>query len=284
MVQIEEYGEFDTAWCPGCGNFGILKAMKTALVSRGLAPHQVCMVSGIGQAAKAPHYLRCNAFNGLHGRALPPAQAIKLANPRLTVIAESGDGCSYGEGGNHFLAALRRNVDITLVAHDNQIYGLTKGQASPTTLQGMKTKAQPFGAPSQPFNPVAVAVTMKAGFVARGFAGEIDHLADLIAQAVRYPGFSLVDVLQPCVSFNKLNTYAWYKERVKKLDAAHDPTDFGAALQVAKHSGETLPIGVIWKNTERKAFHELLPTLTGEPLAGRAPDHAALAEVMKSYV
>jgi len=284
MVSIEDYGEFETAWCPGCGNFSILKAMKKALVSLELAPHQVCMVSGIGQAAKSPHYLRCNAFNGLHGRALPPAQAVKLANPGLTVIAESGDGCSYGEGGNHFLAALRRNVDITLVAHDNQIYGLTKGQASPTTLQGMKTKAQPFGAPSMPFNPVAVAVTMKAGFVARGFAGEIDHLAGLIAEAVRYPGFALVDVFQPCVSFNKLNTYAWYKERVKKLDGSHDATNFDAALAVAMKTGDELPIGVIWKNTERRPFAEFLPTLTGKPLAGRPTNLDAFTEVMASYV
>ena len=148
----------------------------------------------------------------------------------------------------------------------------------------MKTKAQPFGAPSMPFNPVAVAVTMKAGFVARGFAGEIDHLAGLIAEAVRYPGFALVDVFQPCVSFNKLNTYAWYKERVKKLDESHDPTDFDAALAVAMKAGDELPIGVIWKNTERRPFAEFLPTLTGTPLAGRPTNLDALTEVMASYV
>jgi 2-oxoglutarate ferredoxin oxidoreductase subunit beta len=284
MVSIEEYGEFETAWCPGCGNFSILNSMKKALTGLGLSPHQVCLVSGIGQAAKAPHYLRCNVFNGLHGRALPPAQAIKLANPGLTVVAESGDGCNYGEGGNHFLAAIRRNVDITLVAHDNQIYGLTKGQASPTTMQGMKTKAQPFGAPSAAFNPVAVAVTMGASFVARGFAGEMDHLVDLIQQAVRHKGFSLVDVFQPCVSFNKVNTYAWYKERVKKLDAAHDPTDAQAALRAAMTFGEEIPIGVIWKNTERRPFEEMLPTSGGRSLASAKPDHGALRRVMESYV
>lgn len=179
MSQIEKYGEFETAWCPGCGNFSILKALKKALAGLELDPHRICLVSGIGQAAKSPHYLRCNAFNGLHGRSLPAAQAIKLANPELEVIAQSGDGCHYGEGGNHFLAALRRNVDMTMLAHDNQIYGLTKGQASPTTAQGHKTKAQPNGAPSMPFNPVAMAVTMQANFVARGFAGDVEHLAGL---------------------------------------------------------------------------------------------------------
>ncbi|EPR37584.1 pyruvate ferredoxin/flavodoxin oxidoreductase, beta subunit [Desulfovibrio sp. X2] len=283
MVTTDDYGEFETAWCPGCGNFSILKAMKKALAGLGLAPHQVCLVSGIGQAAKAPHYLRCNAFNGLHGRALPPAQAIKMANPKLTVIAESGDGCSYGEGGNHFLAAVRRNMDITLVAHDNQIYGLTKGQASPTSLLGMKTKAQPFGAPSMPFNPVGVAVAMRAGFVARGFAGEIDHLAGLIEAAVRHPGFSLVDVFQPCVSFNKLNTYAWYKERVRKLDEEHDPTDWQAAMNKAFEMGETIPIGVLWRNDEIEPFASRLPTMRGEPLATRVPDLQTLDKVMHSY-
>lgn len=281
MVTVEQYGEFETAWCPGCGNFAILKAMKQALVRLGLEPWQVAMVSGIGQAAKAPHYLRANVFNGLHGRALPPAQAVKLANPGLTVIAESGDGCSYGEGGNHFLAAIRRNVDITLVAHDNQIYGLTKGQASPTTAQGQVTKAQPLGAPSMPFNPVAVAVAMQAGFVARGFAGQVDHLADLIAQAVRHPGFSLVDVLQPCVSFNKVNTFQWYSQRVYQLGADHDPTDWSQAMSKAQETVDRIPIGVIWKSS-RPEFGSHLP-LEGQPLAGRRPDMAALERVMESY-
>ncbi|MFW5837214.1 MAG: thiamine pyrophosphate-dependent enzyme, partial [Desulfovibrionaceae bacterium] len=217
MVSVDDYGKFETAWCPGCGNFSINKAVKQALAGLGLAPSQVLLVSGIGQAAKNPHYLKCNVFNGLHGRSLPPAQGAKLANPGLTVIAESGDGCQYGEGGNHFLSALRRNVNITCLAHDNQIYGLTKGQASPTTFQGQKTKAQPYGAPSAAFNPMAVAVAMGCGFVARGFSGEIDHLADLLQQAIRHDGFALVDVFQPCVSFNKVNTFKWYQERCYKL-------------------------------------------------------------------
>ena len=174
MVSVEDFGQFDTAWCPGCGNHAILKAVKKALAGLGLAPHQVLVVTGIGQAAKAPLYMNCNMFTGLHGRSLPAATGARLANPELTVIVESGDGCSYGEGGNHFLAALRRNVNLTVLAHDNQIYGLTKGQASPTTLQGTKTKAQPFGQPSMAFNPVVMAVALQAGFVARGFSGDIE--------------------------------------------------------------------------------------------------------------
>ncbi|WP_029898568.1 thiamine pyrophosphate-dependent enzyme [Desulfohalovibrio reitneri] len=283
MVSVEDYGEFETAWCPGCGNFALRKAVKQALAGLDLAPHQVCFVSGIGQAAKAPHYIRCNAFNGLHGRSLPPAQGAKLANPEMVVISESGDGCQYGEGGNHFLAAMRRNVDITMLTHDNQIYGLTKGQASPTTMQGHKTKAQPFGAPSTAFNAVAAAVSMGASFVARGFVGEQDHLADLIQQAINHKGFALVDIFQPCVSFNKVNTFAWYKEHTYKLED-HDPTDWNQAMQKAMEFGEQkIPIGVLYKNTERTPFSDHLPTTGGEPLARRKADKEALRKVMLSY-
>ena len=280
MVSVEDYGTFETAWCLGCGNFPLLKSVKAALAGLDLEPHQVLFVSGIGQAAKAPQYLNCNMFNGLHGRGLPPAQGAKLANPELTVIAESGDGCNYGEGGNHFLAAIRRNVDITLLAHDNQIYGLTKGQASPTTFQGMKTKAQPGGQPSAAFNPMAVAVAMRAGFVARGFVGEGEHLSELIQQAIQHPGFALVDIFQPCVSFNKVNTFGWYKERCRKIED-HDPTDWEAAMRLAVEFGDSIPIGVIYRD-ERAAYGS--ETDRGDqPLARRRVDTDKLAEAMASF-
>ena len=230
MTTVADYGTYETAWCPGCGNHAILGAMKEALAASDLAPHQVLFVSGIGQAAKAPHYLNANLFNGLHGRALPAATGAKLANPALKVIVESGDGCTYGEGGNHFLAAVRRNIGLTVIVHDNQVYGLTKGQASPTSDEGFVTKAQPEGVHAEPFNPVETAVALKANFVARGFSGMPEHLAGLIRQALAAPGFALIDVLQPCVSFNKVNTFAWYRQRVRELPAGYDPTDWAAAL------------------------------------------------------
>lgn len=272
------YGEFETAWCPGCGNFSIRKAVVAALTELGLPPHKVVFASGIGQAAKAPHYIRVNVLNGLHGRSLPAATGIKLANPELTVLAESGDGCSYGEGGNHFLAAIRRNIDITAIVHDNQIYGLTKGQASPTTPKGQRTKTQPHGAPSEAFNPVAVAVAMGAGFVARGFSGDIDHLAGLIVAAVRHPGFSLIDVFQPCVSFNKVNTHAWYKEHCYRLGDDHDPADRQAALARALESDARIPIGILWKS-DRPAF----APMPSAPLALREPDRGVLADILAGY-
>ncbi|MGQ9813507.1 MAG: thiamine pyrophosphate-dependent enzyme, partial [Dissulfurimicrobium sp.] len=247
MAEIKDFGEYETAWCPGCGNFGILDALKKALAACGLSPHEVLIVSGIGQAAKTPHYLNVNVFNGLHGRAIPVATGAKLANPGLTVIAESGDGCMYGEGGNHFLSAIRRNINITVIVHNNQVYGLTKGQASPTSDEGFVTKAQPGGTYSSQFNPLTVAVALGAGFVARGYAGMKEHLAGLIARAIMHRGFSLVDILQPCVSFNKVNTYAWYKERCYELPAGYDSSDRALAFKTALLFGDRIPLGVIYE-------------------------------------
>jgi len=279
MVSVKDYGQYETAWCPGCGNFGILLAVKRALAARGLKPHQVLFVSGIGQAAKAPHYLNANLFDGLHGRSLPVATGAKLANPALTVIAESGDGCTYGEGGNHFLAAIRRNIDITMLVHDNQVYGLTKGQASPTSAEGFVTKTQPEGSASAPFNPVGVAVAMRAGFVARGFSGMTDLLSDLIQQAIIHPGFSLIDVLQPCVSFNRVNTWEWYQERCEPLPKGYDPTDWRAAMEIAQQWGDKIPVGVIYRNA-RPSFHERV----GQgPLVGQGIDRDKIKRIMEGF-
>ena len=258
-VTLAAYGTHETAWCPGCGNFAILQAVKQALVKRGLAPHEVLFVSGIGQAAKAPHYLNANVFNGLHGRALPTATGAKLANPDLVVIAESGDGCMYGEGGNHFLAALRRNPDITVLVHDNRVYGLTKGQASPTSNPDFVTKAQPHGPGAAAFNPIEIAIAMRTSFVGRGFSGLTDHLADLIAEAIAHRGLSLVDILHPCVSFNKIHTLAWFKERCRPIDEDHDPTDHAAALKLATAGENQIPLGVLYRNP-RPVFREDAPS------------------------
>ncbi|MBF0525634.1 MAG: 2-oxoacid:ferredoxin oxidoreductase subunit beta [Deltaproteobacteria bacterium] len=282
MVSFEGYGNYETAWCPGCGNHAILEALKKALVTAELLPYRVLIVSGIGQAAKSPHYLNVNFFNGLHGRALPAATGAKLANPDLNVIVESGDGCNYGEGGNHFLAAIRRNIDVTLLVHNNQVYGLTKGQASPTTAEGVVTKAQPAGVPSIPFNPVAVATAMQAGFVARGFSGKVDHLADLIVKAMAHPGFALVDIMQPCVSFNKVNTFAWYKQRCQPVSEDHDPANWEQAMKVAFTWGEQIPIGVIYHN-QRPAFETHFSALKRGPLIKQPVNTTKLAGILESF-
>lgn len=279
-MNPEIFGEYVTSWCPGCGNHDVLTIVKTALAGLDLTPDRIAMVSGIGQAAKLPHYLHCNAFNGLHGRALPPAQALKLANPELTVIAESGDGCNYGEGGNHFLAAIRRNVDITLIVHNNQIYGLTKGQSSPTTMTGQITKNNPLGVLDQPFNPVAVAVAMRASFVARSFSGLKDHAVATIQAAVRHPGFAFVDLHSPCVSFNKVNTFGWYKARCKQV--SHDPANWAEAMNVAQLFGDEIPIGVIYKQ-ERPSKERQIAQCQNGPLYTHTVNKDKLAALIQSY-
>lgn len=260
MPTLEDYKGRVPAWCPGCGNFSILKAFNEAMVELSIEPHEFLIVSGIGQAGKFPHYTKCNTFNGLHGRTLPVATGVKLANHKLKVFAVAGDGDCYGEGGNHLVHAIRRNLDIKLFVHDNQIYGLTKGQASPTTMKGIVTKTQPFGVFSEQFNSITLAVALNCSFVARGFAGDIDHLKTLIKEAVNHKGFSLIDILQPCVSFNKINTFDWYKQRVYKLDESYNPTDREVAFKKSLEWSDRIPLGVIYK-TERPIFEEQFPVI-----------------------
>jgi 2-oxoglutarate ferredoxin oxidoreductase subunit beta len=217
--------------------------------------HDLVMVSGIGQAAKIPHYLKAHVFNGLHGRALPPATAIKAANPRLTVIAESGDGDMYGEGGNHFMHCIRRNPDITNIVHDNMIYGLTKGQASPTSRWGFKTPVQVAGVILEPFNPLAVAIALNASFVARANAQDREQTKELIKRAIRHKGYALLDIFQPCVTFNKLNTYQWFKDHSYDLDDSYDPRDRAAAFAKALEE-DKLPLGVFYVDEDRDSFED----------------------------
>jgi 2-oxoglutarate ferredoxin oxidoreductase subunit beta len=250
-----DMGDIDIAWCPGCGNFSILQSLKLALSELGLKPEQIVVVSGIGQAAKIPHYFRTHFFNGLHGRALPPATAIKSVNPELTVIAESGDGDMYGEGGNHFIHAIRRNPDITNIVHNNMVYGLTKGQASPTSQLGFRTPVQVKGVFLEPFNPLALAIALGAPFVARAFAGDVERTKDILKKAIAFKGYALVDILQPCVSFNKLNTFQWFRKNTAWLDESHDPKNRDQALEVA-FQREKLPLGVIFSSDGRKTFED----------------------------
>ncbi|MDI6864244.1 MULTISPECIES: 2-oxoacid:ferredoxin oxidoreductase subunit beta [Thermodesulfovibrio] len=265
MPTLEDYKGRKPAWCPGCGNFSILKAFNEAMAELGLNPHEFVIVSGIGQAGKFPHYTRCNTFNGLHGRTLPVATGIKLANHKLKVFAVTGDGDCYGEGGNHLIHAIRRNIDVKLFVHDNQIYGLTKGQASPTSMKGTITKIQPFGVFSEQFNPLAMAVALNCSFVARGFAGDMEHLKALIKEAVTHRGFSLIDILQPCVSFNKINTFEWYRQRVYRLSENYDPFDRAKAFEKSLEWGDSIPIGVVYK-TSRPVFEEQIPVIKEKPL------------------
>ena len=270
-VSMEDYNGLTPAWCPGCGNFGILSAVKKALVELNLSPHDVLLVSGIGQAGKLPHYMKGNVFNSLHGRPVPPAIGAKLANKELTVIAVSGDGDGYGEGGNHLIHAARRNHDITYLVHNNQIYGLTKGQTSPTSDIGFVTKTTPQGAPP-PVNPISLAIAAGATFVARAFAGDIDYLSSIIEQGINHRGFALIDILQPCVSFNHKNTYQWYRDRVYKMEEGkeYNSSDKVAAFKKAQEWGNHIPIGVFYRENKpvyESAFAALeKSTLVSQPI------------------
>ena len=236
----------DMAWCPGCGDFPIRDVLEKALQELPIPMKDIVFTSGIGQAAKMPHYLDVNYFNGLHGRALPLAVGIKLARPDLTVIAYSGDGCNYGEGGNHFIHTIRRRLDITILTSNNQVYGLTKGQSSPTTDLSVKNDLSPQGNQNIPLNPIALAITMGAPFVARCFASDRDHMKEIIKEAILFKGTALVDILQPCVTFNKINTYQWLRERIFKIVKPLE--DRYEALKTADLWGERIPIGVIYRN------------------------------------
>ncbi|HVN23801.1 MAG TPA: 2-oxoacid:ferredoxin oxidoreductase subunit beta [Syntrophorhabdales bacterium] len=265
MATLQDYEGRTPAWCPGCGNFSIRRAFQEALLELGLEPHQFMVVSGIGQSGKFPHYIRCNTFNGLHGRSLPVATGVRLANHSLPVFVFCGDGDCYGEGGNHLLNAMRRNINVKLFVHDNQIYGLTKGQASPTSSEGTTSGTQPFGALSQPFNPMVLAVAMDSSFAARGFAGDLNHLKELMKESINHQGFSIVDILQPCVTFNKINTYDWYRKRCYPIEASHDPYDRLEAFKRALEFGERIPLGVLYKH-QRPLFEEKVPVLREAPL------------------
>jgi 2-oxoglutarate ferredoxin oxidoreductase subunit beta len=228
----------------------------------------VVLVTGIGQAAKMVHYMRVNGFDGLHGRTLAAAAGIKMANKDLVVIAESGDGDIYGEGGNHLLHNIRRDLDITLIVHDNRVYGLTKGQASPTSDPGFVTKVQTFGVISQPLRPLALALALGCGFVAQAFSGYGDHAAGVIARAIRHRGFALVNMLHPCPAWNRVNTFAWLKENTFSLEErGWDPAGKLEALELLLLE-EKLPLGVLYRE-ERAPFEDRHPVLRGDPLALR---------------
>lgn len=264
-------GKIHPDWCPGCGDFSVLSALQVALAELGLEPHKVAIVSGIGCSSNLPGFINTYGMHTLHGRALAVATGLKLANHELTVIATGGDGDGYGIGGNHFLHTMRRNMDLTYIVMDNQIYGLTTGQCSPTSVKGMKTKSTPFGNIENPINPIPLAIVSGATYVARGFSGKQKHLVELIKGGILHKGFALIDVFSPCVTYNKDNTYPWFNQRIKILEEqGHDPTNFHAAIEKGFVWGEEIPIGLFWKRTDLPALQELEPILEkGGPLAYR---------------
>jgi 2-oxoglutarate ferredoxin oxidoreductase subunit beta len=263
-------GDVKPDWCSGCGDFGVLRSLEMAYAKHGRQNHDFLTISGIGCSSNLPGYINTYGMHTLHGRSLAVATGAKLANHDLTVVVTGGDGDGYAIGGNHFMHTMRRNVDLLYVVMDNQIYGLTIDQVSPTSRFGMKTKSTPFGSVEHPINPIALALISGATYVARGFSGDPKHLAELFFRGMEHKGFALVDVFSPCVTFNKDNTFQFFKQRVTKLeDVGHDPTDQKAALDQAMVWGDEIPTGLFYQNTDSKPLDVLEPVLDEGPLAHR---------------
>lgn len=269
MAKLEDYNGHQPTWCPGCGNWGIGVALKQALVQLNLTPDQVAIVFGIGCSGNMNDFINSYGFHALHGRAIANAIGIKIANHHLPVIATVGDGDCYGEGGNHLIHAARGNHDITVIVHDNGVYGLTTGQVAPTAQKGTKSKSTPSGLIEKPINPLTLALTQGATFVAQAFAGDTLFMIDIIKKAILHKGFSLVNILQPCVTFNKVNTYDYYRQRVYKLGDDYDSADYQKAL-VTSHEieKERYPLGIIYQ-TQRSVFTDHLFDKEQNPLIFR---------------
>ncbi len=284
MVELGDLSTPSTnTWCPGCGNFGILMAIKRAIVQLDLEREDVVALSGIGCHGKITDYIRVNAVHTIHGRVLPVTLAIKLANQDLTVIGFAGDGDAYNIGMGHLPHAARRNVNITYIVHDNLVYGLTTGQTSPTSREGYQSKSTPRGAFELAINPIAQSLASNASFVARGYAGDMHHLTEIFKQAIMHKGFSIVDDFQPCVAWNNVNTYEFYKERIYKLEEeGHDSTDMDEAYRKAREWGDRIPIGVFYR-MERPAYIDYFPFLKGEPVVRLPLDSFDITEMMKDF-
>ncbi len=257
---------FLPTWCPGCGDFGIWMSLKNALANLNIGPEDALLTYGIGCHGNMYDWMKTYAIEGLHGRALPVAQGAKLSNHKLPVIAICGDGDCLGEGGNHFIHAAKRNPDITVMIHDNQVYGLTTGQASPTAKAGFKTKSTPEGVTDEPINPLTLGLTAGATFVARGFAGDAPGLTNLMVEAIKHKGFAVLDILQPCVTFDKVHTYGWYRQRLYQLDKeGYKPDNKLKAFEKALEWGDKIPLGILYQET-RPTSEDLEPALSGGPL------------------
>ena len=285
MVERKDFGTpvFPT-WCPGCGNFGIWGAVKNALVELEWSPHEILIVYGIGCSGNGADFLNSYGFHALHGRTLPVATGAKLSNHELKVVAVAGDGDGYGIGIGHFIHAMRRNLDITLIAHNNQVYGLTTGQTSPTSDKGFATKSTPTGVIELPVNPIALALSSGATFISRGFAGDIKYLSSLLVQALSHKGFSLIDIFQPCVTFNDLNTYDWFRDRVYKLESEnHDPQDKGEAFNKSQEWGDKIPIGLFYKE-HRSTYEDELPQIAEKPLVQQDIENIDIGGLLDKFI
>jgi 2-oxoglutarate ferredoxin oxidoreductase subunit beta len=268
-------------WCPGCGDFGVVQAIYRALSAIGRPPHEIAFISGIGCSSRIPGYTTAYGFNSVHGRALPIAQGIKVANPDLLVLAAGGDGDGFSIGGGHVPHAVRRNIDITYIVMDNQIYGLTKGQLSPTSRKGLRTVTSSLGSLENPVNPLLYMLSYGTPFVAQGTPADLAGLAEVIEEAIRYPGFSFVNVQSPCVTYGEVEQQLKaHKTWMKTLDSVgHNPSDLIDALRLAQSYGKELYTGVLFRNPEPPPTYESLVRERQEAMMSGAPDRARVLDI-----
>ena len=280
--QISKYNsKIPPTWCKGCGNFGIFTALKAAFAKLGFSPDDVCLTYDVGCSSNMADFLNTYGFHSLHGRTISTAIGLHLAHHQFPVIAIGGDGGIYGEGVEHLIEAARGNFDITAIVHNNFLYSLTTGQKSPTAQKGSKTKSTPFGTLEVPFEGLKTAIIHDPSFVARGYALETVHLTDLIVKGIKTKGFSLIDVLQPCVTFNKKQTPDWYKKRVYKLEK--DGYSQKEALKILDQEPEKLAIGILYRS-DRKAYHEHLPQLKNKPLIKQSIEKIDIGKLIEEFI
>lgn len=288
LKVLNNVGELDTGskcnWCPGCGDYGILMALKQAIFELKLDPEETILISGIGCGSQAPHLVKVYGFHSLHGRALPVATAMKIANHKMNVIIMGGDGDGYGIGVSHLINAARRNFDVTYIVQNNQVYGLTKGQTSPTSGKGFKTKSTPGGVIEPEMKPLSLTMAAGGTFLARGFAGDIAHLKELIKKGIQHRGFALIDTLQPCVTFNKVNTYQWFQERVYKLedDQSYDMSDRCSAFKKMDEWGNKIALGIYYKE-DRTTYEDELSMIEDKALVDHDINNIDLGPAMEGY-
>ncbi|MFC1630021.1 2-oxoacid:ferredoxin oxidoreductase subunit beta [Patescibacteria group bacterium] len=283
MQEADKFKTYpEITWCPGCGNFGILAALKNAFLKLQLDPKDILIAYGVGCHGHMGNYLKTYGFQGLHGRALPVVEGAKIANHKLTVISVSGDGDQLGEGGNHLIHASRRNIDMTCVINNNRLYSLTVGQASPTTQKGMKTRTTPKGVIEEPLSPLALAIISGATFAARSFAGDMNHLTQTFADGINHKGFAVIDVLQPCVTLNKVNTFEWYKERIYKLKSDYNSKDKMTAIKKSLEFGDKIPIGILYQ-VQKPLFKEQRSEIKETPLVEQSLENISIEKLLEEF-
>lgn len=285
MSNIKDLAtSYQPNWCPGCGDFGIWAGIKNAVIQMGWTPADFVAVYGVGCHGHMVNFMKSYAFEGLHGRPLPVAEGIRLANHKLPVLVIAGDGDTFGEGTNHFVHAARRNIDLTMILHDNQVYGLTTGQTAPTAKKGFKTKSTPRGVLEDPVNPIALALAAGATFVARGFASDIPAITRLIVAAIKHNGFALVDIFQPCVTFNHINTYQWYREHIYDLPPDFDTSNRALAFEKSLEWTDKIPVGIFYQE-EKPTYEEQTPQIKDKSLVeADMPTKENLSRLFEEFI